>query len=146
MHVAVQISQHHLVEREKKTAFSPTVYSCLLCHRLTDHISMGLFRGSLFCSMGFPGGSVVKNPPVNAGDIYKRHRFDLWVEKIPWTRKQQPTPAFLPGKSHGQRSLVPCMGSQSWTRLSMHAFYSTDLCFYFFFTVAYCFDYCSFVV
>ena len=52
----------------KKKAFFPTVYSCLLCHRLTDHISMGLFRGSLFCSMGFPGGSVVKNPPANAGD------------------------------------------------------------------------------
>ena len=26
--------------------------------------------------------------------------------KIPWRRKQQPTPAFLPGESHGQRSLV----------------------------------------
>ena len=28
---------------------------------------MGLFLGSLFCSMGFPGGSVVKNLPANAG-------------------------------------------------------------------------------
>ena len=28
------------------------------------------------------------------------------VEKIPWSRKWQPTPVFLPGKSHGQRSLV----------------------------------------
>jgi len=43
---------------------------------------------------------------------YKRHRFNLWVEKIPQIRKQQPTPAFLPGKSHGQRSLVQSMGSQ----------------------------------
>ena len=33
-------------------------------------------------------------------------RFDPWVEKIPWRRKWQPTPVFLPGKSHGQRSLV----------------------------------------
>ena len=33
----------------------------------------------------------------------RRHRFDPWVRKI---RKWQPTPAFLPGKSHGQRSLV----------------------------------------
>ena len=32
-------------------------------------------------------------------------RFDLWVGKIPWRRKWQPTPVFLPGKSHGQRSL-----------------------------------------
>ena len=32
--------------------------------------------------------------------------FDFWVGKIPWLRKWQPTPAFLPGKSHGQRSLT----------------------------------------
>ena len=32
-------------------------------------------------------------------------RFDLWVRKIPWKRKWQPTPVFLRGKSHGHRSL-----------------------------------------
>ena len=32
--------------------------------------------------------------------------FDPCVRKIPWSRKWQPTPVFLPGKSHGQRSLV----------------------------------------
>ena len=32
--------------------------------------------------------------------------FDPWVGKIPWRRKWQPTPVFLPGKSHGRRSLV----------------------------------------
>ena len=37
---------------------------------------------------------------------HKRYRFDLWVEKIPWSRKWQPTPVFLPRKSHGQRSLA----------------------------------------
>ena len=31
--------------------------------------------------------------------------FSSWVGKIPWRRKQQPTPVFLAGKSHGQRSL-----------------------------------------
>ena len=36
----------------------------------------------------------------------KRHRFDPWVGKIPWRRKWQPTPLFLSGKSHEQRSLV----------------------------------------
>ena len=36
----------------------------------------------------------------------KRHGFSLWVRKIPWRRKWQPTPVFLPGKSHGQRSLA----------------------------------------
>ena len=36
----------------------------------------------------------------------RRHEFDPWIRKIPWRRKWQPTPVFLPGKSHGQRSPV----------------------------------------
>ena len=36
----------------------------------------------------------------------RRHWFDPWVMKIPWKRKWQPTPVFLPGKSYGQKSLV----------------------------------------
>ena len=43
---------------------------------------------------------MVKNLPANAGD-----RFDPWVRKIPWGRAWQPTLVFLPGESHGQRSL-----------------------------------------
>ena len=34
------------------------------------------------------------------------HGFHPWVEKIPWERNWQPTPVYLPGKSHGQRSLM----------------------------------------
>ena len=40
---------------------------------------------------------------------FRRHRscsFSLWVRKVPWRRKWQPTPVFLPGQFHGQRSLV----------------------------------------
>ena len=37
---------------------------------------------------------------------HRRRRFDPWVRKIPWSRKWQSTPVFLPGKFHGQRSLV----------------------------------------
>ena len=36
---------------------------------------------------------------------------EIWVRKIPWGRARQPTPAALPGKSHGQRSLA---GSSPW--------------------------------
>ena len=56
----------------------------------------------------FPGGSVSKESTCNAGDSLQCRRpcFDSWVEKIPWRRKWQPTPVFLPGKSHGQRNLV----------------------------------------
>ena len=53
----------------------------------------------------FPGDAAVKNLPANTCQ-YRRHGFDPWVGKIPWRRKWQPTPVFLPGKSHGQRSLV----------------------------------------
>ena len=51
----------------------------------------------------FQGGAVIKDPPDNAGDPGS---IDRWVGKIPWRRKWQPTPVFLPGESHGQRSLV----------------------------------------
>ena len=37
---------------------------------------------------------------------HRRCRFDPWVRKIVWHRKWQPNPVFLPGESHGQRSLV----------------------------------------
>ena len=36
-----------------------------------------------------------------------------WVRKIPWRREWQPTPVILPGKSHGQRSMV---GYSPWGR------------------------------
>ena len=36
----------------------------------------------------------------------RRHGFHPWVGRIPWRRARQPTPAFLPGKSQGQRSLA----------------------------------------
>ena len=49
---------------------------------------------------------MVKNPPV-------RPEFAPWVGKIPWWREQLPTPVFLPGESHGQRSLA---GYSSWGR------------------------------
>jgi len=37
---------------------------------------------------------------------FKRPGFDPWVQKISWRREWQPTPVFLPGESHGQRSLA----------------------------------------
>ena len=47
----------------------------------------------------------------------RRHRFDPWVWKIPWRMKWQPTPVFLPGKSHGQRSLAGYNGvAKSWSQ------------------------------
>ena len=53
----------------------------------------------------FPGGSSGKQPACQCRR-YERHRFNPWVGKIPWKKKWQPTPVFLPGKCHGQRYLV----------------------------------------
>ena len=50
--------------------------------------------------VGFPGGSVVKNLPASSREVGSTQ-----VRKIPWTRKWQPTAVFLPGESHGRRSL-----------------------------------------
>ena len=47
----------------------------------------------------------------------RRCGFDLWVRKILWRSKWQPTPVFLPGKFHGQRSLE---GYNPWSHKSRH--------------------------
>ena len=62
---------------------------------------------SLVGRKGFFGGSEVKKKKssCNTRDT-GRHRLDPWVRKFPWRRKWQPTPVFLPGKSHGQRRLA----------------------------------------
>ena len=71
-------------------------------------------------SLGFPGGSAVKNPPA----MEKTQQ--TWVRPLgqedPWRRKWQPTPVLLPGKSHEQKSLV---GYSPWGRresdMTVHA-------------------------
>ena len=55
--------------------------------------------------MGFPGGVSGKEPACQCKRC-KRCGFDPWVGKIPWRREWQPITVFLPGESHGQRSLV----------------------------------------
>ena len=65
------------------------------CNRLLQFI---------YQSVGLPRWErMVKNPPAKAADV--RHGFHPWGRKVPWRRKWQPAPAFLPGASHGQRSL-----------------------------------------
>ena len=51
---------------------------------------------------GFPAGSDSKSVCLQCG----RPRFDPWVGMLPWRRKWQCTPVFLPGESHGWRSRV----------------------------------------
>jgi len=44
--------------------------------------------------MGFPDGSQVKNQPA----MQETQEFNPWIRKIPWRRKWQPPPVFLPEK------------------------------------------------
>ena len=56
------------------------------------------------CPKGFPSGTSGKESTCQCKRC-KRLGFDLWVVKIPWRRKWQPTLVFLPGTFHGQKSL-----------------------------------------
>ena len=58
----------------------------------------------------FPGGASGKEPVFQCRR-HKRLEFGPWVRKIPWRRARQPTSVFLPGESHGQKSL---MGYSPW--------------------------------
>ena len=53
---------------------------------------------------------------------YRKHGFNPWVRKMPWSGKWQPIPVLLPGKFHGQSLSYYIHGiMKSWTQLSMHA-------------------------
>ena len=77
-------------------------------------------------TMGLPWWLSGKEPSYQCRR-HKRHGFDPWVWKIPWRRVRQPTPVFLPGESHGQRSLVGyivCGVAKSQTRLKRLSIHS----------------------
>ena len=68
---------------------------------MTERLNNGEYGASLVAQM-------VKNTPQCS-----RPGFVFWVRKIPWRREWQPTPVFLPGRFHGQRSLA---GYSPWDR------------------------------
>ena len=73
---------------------------------------------------GFLRGATGKDPACQC----RRRGFHSWVGKISWEGREQPTPAFLPGQSHGQRSLA---GYSPWGRKELdtpEATQHTPLC------------------
>ena len=66
-------------------------------------------RSSVSACSGFPGGSGRREPACNAGDpglipaSGRSPGLDSWVGNVPWRRKRQPAPVFLPRKLHGER-------------------------------------------
>ena len=73
---------------------------CILC-QLSYQGSLPSTIKSLIFVLASLVAQIVKNLPAT-----RKTWVDPWVEKIPWRREWQPTPIFLPGESHGQRSLV----------------------------------------
>ena len=84
-----------------------------------DMIGSELIPNNAICNRKSNGSAVCLVFPVNrASQVMqkefgkesacqcRRHGFDPHLRKIPWSRKQQPTPVFLPGKLHGQWSLA----------------------------------------
>ena len=71
----------------------------LLCKHCNFRLSPHFFNFPCF-----PGGPSGKESACQYRKP-KKHGLDPWVGKILWRRKWQPTPVFLPGKYHGQRSL-----------------------------------------
>ena len=64
-----------------------------------------LFEITYIALWGFAGGASGKEPACQCRN-HKRCGFNPWVGKIPWRRTWQPTPVFLSGEPHGQRSLA----------------------------------------
>ena len=75
----------------------------------TKHILLSLALTlnykTLWLMSGFPGSASGKGPVCQCRR-HKRRGFNPWMGKIRWRRAWQPTPVFLPGEPHGQRSLV----------------------------------------
>ena len=86
----------------------PSTLMLLLQQKAFDYGQANRMLRNWHCvssSLGFPGDTRGKEPTCQCRR-HKRCGFDPWVRKIPWRRAWQPTPAFLPGESYGQRSLV----------------------------------------
>ena len=66
---------------------------------------------------GFSGRSVVNNLFANSGEAKTQVRSLGWED--PLEKERQPTPTFLPGRSHGQRNLESMGSQKSWIRLKL---------------------------
>ena len=91
-------------ERKIRYFISFLSFLCWPSSLLGQHHTPCALRSGL-TTWGFLGGASGKEPTCQCRRC-KRHRFNPWVRKIPWRRAWQAIPVFLPGESHGQRSLV----------------------------------------
>ena len=81
----------------------------MVCVCICIYVCVYIWCICMYIYVGFLGDASGKEPACQCW----RLGFDSWVGKIPWRRAWQPTPVFLPGNSHGQRSLE---GYSPWGR------------------------------
>ena len=97
-----------------KCVFSRHEYSVLFemwadrgqAEGISDHSAALCSSNSTQCSIMAYVGKECKNEWIYVYMQRRGPRFNPWAEKIPWRRQWQTSPVFLPGESHGQRSLV----------------------------------------
>ena len=98
----ISISQCILPNLTSLHRFTLNWFDFLYFFFFWDLLGVNHFLKSLLNMLGFPGGSDGKSICLQC----RRSGFNPWVGKTPWRRKWQPTSVLLPGKFHGQRSLV----------------------------------------
>ena len=99
------IRQIHFVVQQKLTQYSKVTIPRLIHPSIQPAIYLSIYLSvylSMYLSLWFPLWLRGQSVCPQCG----RHGFDPWVRKIPWRRKWQPTPVFLPGEYRGLRSLV----------------------------------------
>ena len=88
----LQKNKHHNCDSLERCKYGTNSNICVCVCYITHIYTMGFY----------PSGK----EPTCQRRRNKRCGFNLWVGKIPWRRAWQLTLVFLPGESHGQRSLV----------------------------------------
>ena len=90
-------SVHGVAESDTTEQLNCTEWSVIMIGIPKVYTLKAILLPPLTAVEGFLGGSESKESACQC----RRHGLDSWVRKIPWRRKWQPTPVFLPGKSHG---------------------------------------------
>ena len=108
-----------------------TSISCIFCNAGGFFFCLSLWGCPIYiyvytCTYS-PDGASGKEPTCQCRR-HERYGFDPWVGKMPWRRKWQPIPVFLPGESHGQKSCgLQSIGSQrvrhDWGDLAQYNLY-----------------------
>ena len=95
---------YHWATREVLYVYLLTIWSSYLQTVFSHFPNIYIYIFSI-AYLGFPDGTSCKESTYQCR-WHKRCEFDPWMRKIPWRRAWQPTPVFLSGESHGQRSLA----------------------------------------